>query len=260
MAAIGLSAALAVTGCGTVANYWDDGQPEAAAKRIESTPAASQQTNWYAAQGFDNESTAQAEEPTHKATAGSVEAERIETASPDAVQNLQKSPSDLSESDTNSKTDASTKKTPKEEATSQQAIEPSDSTTEIEQAQTGWTYDAFAAEAARDKAKADGNSEGAVVSKDIFYGEWVEPVPGRGNRIQGYRFNPDGTAQSIGAMALKAKRWDLKGSILTIWGDDENVGFTIPFEVQFLVLQANDHLLHIREGGGPEMILQKRSR
>lgn len=256
IAALGLSAVLSLAGCGTVADYWDENQT---AVNSEAAPGPAERTDWFAAQGFALETPTEGTESTQEAPASMSAAKDAKTAEPVVRQESPRETTDLTKNEPQTKPETTGMKAISGATPSKQNAEPNPAAAASD-GRSGWRYDAFAAETARAQAKADSSADGAAAAKEVFYGEWVEPVPGRANRIQGYRFNPDGTAASIGAMALKAKRWDVKGTILTIWGDDENAGFTIPFEVQFLVLQANDHLLHIREGGGPEMILQKRSR
>ena len=246
-ASLGAAGILALTGCGTVADVWEGGAGQSASeartvqipsvvieRAEEPAQTASQPADWLAAQELGN---VRAEKPQEaQSVAESAEAvDEAPKAVPEAKQTAQAKPAEQMKP-----------------AAVPEVVPPA------EAREPGWQYDAFAAEAAR--ADADKHPDGVAAAKEVFFGEWIEPVPGRANRIQGYRFNPDGTASSVGAMQLKAKRWALEGSILTIWGDDDAGGFTIPFEVQYLVLQANDKLLHIREGGGPEMILQKRAR
>lgn len=258
-ASLGAAGVLALTGCGTVADVWDGGTDNSASRaanaevssvvieRSEETALpASRATDWFAAQGLEAKADKPQEaEPMEEVEASDPEAKPAQTTqAPQANQAAEEKPSQSAEAP----------KTPQ----APQAVQAPEVVPPAEAREPGWTYDAFAAEAAR--AEADKHPDGIAAAKEVFFGEWIEPVPGRANRIQGYRFNPDGTASSVGAMQLKAKRWALEGSILTIWGDDDAGGFTIPFEVQYLVLQANERLLHIREGGGPEMILQKRSR
>lgn len=251
-ASLGAAGLLALTGCGTVADVWDGGTDNSASRaedaavpsvvieRSEETALpASRATDWFAAQGLE----AKADKPQ--------EAEPMKEGEASEAAQTTQAPQAAEEKPSQS---AEAPKTPQ----APQAIQAPEVVPPAEAREPGWKYDAFAAEAAR--AEADKHPDGVSAAKEVFFGEWIEPVPGRANRIQGYRFNPDGTASSVGAMQLKAKRWALEGSILTIWGDDDAGGFTIPFEVQYLVLQANERLLHIREGGGPEMILQKRSR
>ena len=72
-----------------------------------------------------------------------------------------------------------------------------------------------------------------TAARAAFVGQWVEPVPGLPGRTQGYEFREDGKASSIGMATLAAKRWEIKGDVLTIWGDSMGNGMTIPFEMQY---------------------------
>ena len=109
-----------------------------------------------------------------------------------------------------------------------------------------------AAQAASDVRTADANEpqagEGVRAPREVFVGEWTAPVPGQPGRSQGYAFRADGTASSIGMATLAAKRWAVNGEYLTIWGDSSGNGMTIPFEMQYLVLEATPETLHIRQG------------
>lgn len=87
-----------------------------------------------------------------------------------------------------------------------------------------------------------------TAARAAFVGQWVEPVPGLPGRTQGYEFREDGKASSIGMATLAVKRWEIKGDVLTIWGDSIGNGMTIPFEMQYLVLEIGPDKLHLRQG------------
>ena len=96
---------------------------------------------------------------------------------------------------------------------------------------------------------ADAQAAGVRAPREAFVGEWIAPVPGQPKRTQGYVFRADGSASSIGMATLRAKRWAVKDEYLTIWGDSVGNGMTIPFEMQYLVLEASPEVLHIQQGG-----------
>lgn len=88
----------------------------------------------------------------------------------------------------------------------------------------------------------------AAPPREALVGEWVEPVPGMPRLEQGYALKADGTASSIGMATLVAKRWTLSGDVFTLFGDSIGNGITIPFEMQFLVIEASPDRLILRQG------------
>lgn len=51
-----------------------------------------------------------------------------------------------------------------------------------------------------------------VTARSPYYyiqGAWVEPNPVDASQVQGFRFNEDGTAVSVGMQTLRAKAWEL---------------------------------------------------
>lgn len=87
-----------------------------------------------------------------------------------------------------------------------------------------------------------------AVTPEMLVGDWVEPVPNMPKREQGYSIRADGTARSIGMATLSAKRWALKGDVFTLWGDSIGNGMTIPFEIEFIVIEAGPDRLVLRQG------------
>lgn len=87
-----------------------------------------------------------------------------------------------------------------------------------------------------------------IVDPKSIIGSWEEPIPGQTGRYQGYRLNKDGSASSINMATLEVNRWTIKGDILTLYGDSIGNGLTIPFAMEYQVIEVTPHTLHIRQG------------
>lgn len=105
-----------------------------------------------------------------------------------------------------------------------------------------------AGNAPSEEAPASSAAPTASLQREALVGEWVEPVPGMPRLEQGYSLKADGTASSIGMATLVAKRWTLSGDVFTLFGDSIGNGITIPFEMQFLVIEASPDRLILRQG------------
>lgn len=79
-------------------------------------------------------------------------------------------------------------------------------------------------------------------------GVWREAVPGSSRAVRGFDFRSDGSAVSFNMGSLDAKRWKLQGSTLTVFGDDTAGGVSVPFALDFDVIESTDSTLAIRQG------------
>lgn len=79
-------------------------------------------------------------------------------------------------------------------------------------------------------------------------GVWREAVPGSSRAVRGFDFRADGSAVSFNMGSLDAKRWKLQGSTLTVFGDDTAGGVSVPFALDFDVIESTDTTLAIRQG------------
>lgn len=79
-------------------------------------------------------------------------------------------------------------------------------------------------------------------------GVWREAVPGASRAVRGFDFRADGSAVSFNMGSLDAKRWKLQGSTLTVFGDDTAGGVSVPFALDFDVIESTDTTLAIRQG------------
>lgn len=79
-------------------------------------------------------------------------------------------------------------------------------------------------------------------------GVWREAVPGSSRAVRGFDFRADGSAVSFNMGSLDAMRWKLQGSTLTVFGDDTAGGVSVPFALDFDVIESTDSTLAIRQG------------
>ena len=60
-------------------------------------------------------------------------------------------------------------------------------------------------------------------------GEWVEPIPGRPDLVQGFCLEPDGRATSINMSTLQYERWEQLDTLLVLSGKSLGSGLPISF-------------------------------
>lgn len=70
---------------------------------------------------------------------------------------------------------------------------------------------------------------GACGPNDNLAGDWVQPVPGMEEQIQGIRIEKDGKAQSINMHTLVYEKWERQGDSLILSGKSIGNGQTLEF-------------------------------
>lgn len=88
-------------------------------------------------------------------------------------------------------------------------------------------------------------------------GEWVEPIPGMDDQIQGISLNADGTASSINMATLQYETWKREGDNLILSGKSIGNGQTISFSDTLLIKNLTDEEMSLTRG---EMTITYRKR
>lgn len=97
-------------------------------------------------------------------------------------------------------------------------------------------------------SEADLEAPAVETTPEKVAGVWREAVPGSSRAVRGFDFRADGSAVSFNMGSLDAKRWKLQGSTLTVFGDDTAGGVSVPFALDFDVIESTDTTLAIRQG------------
>lgn len=85
-------------------------------------------------------------------------------------------------------------------------------------------------------------------------GQWIEPVPGTSDAIQGIELKENGDATSINMATLQYKRWNREGDRLILSGESignhQTIAFTDTFEIgklstDSLILKKGDYMMSL---------------
>ena len=88
----------------------------------------------------------------------------------------------------------------------------------------------------------------ACTSDASIEGEWVEPVPGMENCMQGISLQAGGKASSVNMATLQYESWKREGSQLVLSGKSIGNGLTIPFSDTLLVEKLTQDSLILKKG------------
>jgi len=70
---------------------------------------------------------------------------------------------------------------------------------------------------------------------DAYLGDWVEPIPGMEDQVQGFSLREDGVAESIDMATLQYRHWRVEGEALVLSGESIGNGATSDFEETYRV-------------------------
>lgn len=85
-------------------------------------------------------------------------------------------------------------------------------------------------------------------SNDSLVGEWVEPVPGMANEVQGFRLEKGGKASSINMATLQYDTWAKQGNELILAGKSIGNRQTIQFSDTMEICRITSDTLIIKRG------------
>lgn len=97
----------------------------------------------------------------------------------------------------------------------------------------------------------------AACNGNDIAGEWVEPIPGMEDQMQGISLNADGTASSINMATLQYETWKREGDNLILSGKSIGNGQTISFSDTLLIKNLTDEEMSLTRG---EMTITYRKR
>ncbi len=79
-------------------------------------------------------------------------------------------------------------------------------------------------------------------------GQWVEPVPGMEDMVQGISLEKGGKASSINMATLQYERWEQNGKQLVLSGKSIGNGITIPFSDTLTIVELSCNNLFLKQG------------
>lgn len=79
-------------------------------------------------------------------------------------------------------------------------------------------------------------------------GEWVEPIPGMEDQVQGICLNADGTASSINMATLQYETWKREGDDLILSGKSIGNGQTLMFSDTLQIKCLTDEEMSLGKG------------
>lgn len=94
-------------------------------------------------------------------------------------------------------------------------------------------------------------------AKPSLEGDWVQPIPGMENQLQGIKLDKGGKASSINMHTLIYTAWEKKGSKLILQGESIGNGQTIAFIDEYEIIKLNEQELMLKNDGR-ELIYQRR--
>ncbi|WP_301221215.1 lipocalin family protein [Bacteroides caecimuris] len=84
-------------------------------------------------------------------------------------------------------------------------------------------------------------------------GDWIEPIPGMENMIQGISLKTDGKASSINMATLQYEKWEQKDNLLILSGTSIGNHQTLSFTDTLKIEKLTKDSLIIRKG---ELVLK----
>ncbi len=94
--------------------------------------------------------------------------------------------------------------------------------------------------------------------KDSLIGQWVQPIEGTQNQIQGMMLTEDGEARSINMNTLLYDKWQRKGNLLILSGKSIGNGQTIEFEETYVFRQPDKNTLVLQTNGTQEQTYRRK--
>lgn len=79
-------------------------------------------------------------------------------------------------------------------------------------------------------------------------GDWVEPIPGMENQMQGVSLEKGGKASSINMSTLQYEAWEVKDNNLILSGKSIGNGQTISFSDTLAIENLTDTELTLKKG------------
>ena len=87
-------------------------------------------------------------------------------------------------------------------------------------------------------------------STEAFVGDWVEPIPGMEDQVQGFSLREGGTAESIEMATLQYRRWRVEDESLMLSGESIGNGLASDFEETWRVAHVDAKRLDLVDARG----------
>ena len=81
-------------------------------------------------------------------------------------------------------------------------------------------------------------------------GQWVQPIPGMEQQMQGFKLEKGGEASSINMATLLYEKWEKQGNTLTLYGKSIGNGQTLPFTESYTIQQLDASTLKLLSSYG----------
>jgi len=91
---------------------------------------------------------------------------------------------------------------------------------------------------------------GSSSATNAYLGDWVEPIPGMEDQVQGFSLREDGVAESIDMATLQYRHWRVEAESLVLSGESIGNGATSDFEETYRVVSVDDKRLELIDPNG----------
>ena len=95
-------------------------------------------------------------------------------------------------------------------------------------------------------------------STQAYVGDWVEPIPGMEDQVQGFSLREGGTAESIEMATLQYRRWRVEDESLMLSGESIGNGMTSDFEETYRVEFVDAQRLDLVDARGETRLFTRR--
>ena len=95
-------------------------------------------------------------------------------------------------------------------------------------------------------------------STQAYVGDWVEPIPGMEDRVQGFSLREDGVAESIEMATQQYRHWRVEDEALMLSGESIGNGSTSDFEETYRVESVDGERLELIDAQGRSRVYQRR--
>ena len=93
---------------------------------------------------------------------------------------------------------------------------------------------------------------------DALLGDWVEPIPGMEDHVQGFSLREAGVAESIDVATLQYREWHSDGDALILSGESIGNGVTVDFEETYRIVSLDARRLELEDAHGASRVYLRR--
>ena len=95
-------------------------------------------------------------------------------------------------------------------------------------------------------------------STEAYLGDWVEPIPGMEDQVQGFSLREGGVAESIEMATLQYRHWRVEDEALMLSGESIGNGLTSDFEETWRVAHVDAERLDLVDARGETRLFTRR--